>query len=31
LPSGTSCWHGQCFSTGSDFPRGVFYYVLLRR
>ena len=26
-----SCWHGQCFSTGSDFPRGVFYYVLLRR
>ena len=26
-----SCWHGQCSSTGSDFPRGVFYYVLLRR
>src|SRR5436189_846791 len=20
-----SCWHEQCFSTGSDFPRGVFY------
>src|SRR5437868_8751622 len=27
----TSCWHGQCCFTGSDFPRGVFYYVLLRR
>src|SRR6266403_4505954 len=29
--SATSCWHGQCSSKGSDFPRGVFYYVLLRR
>src|SRR5437899_7347476 len=29
--SAKSCWHGQCSSTGSDFPRGVFYYVLLRR
>jgi hypothetical protein len=27
----TSCWHGQCFSRGSDFSRGVFYDVLLRR
>src|SRR2546423_15277859 len=26
-----SCWHGRCSSTGSDFPRGAFYYVLLRR
>src|SRR6266496_503206 len=26
-----SCWHGQCFSRGSDFSRGVFYDVLLRR
>src|SRR4029077_13948350 len=26
-----SCWHGQRSSSGSDFPRGVFYYVLLRR
>ena len=24
-------WHGQCFFTGSDFSRGVFYDVLLRR
>src|SRR6266513_896846 len=26
-----SCWHGQCFSRGSDFSRDVFYDVLLRR
>src|SRR6266480_1779742 len=26
-----SCWHGQCFSECSDFSRGVFYDVLLRR
>jgi hypothetical protein len=26
-----SCWHGQCCSRGSDFSRGVFYDVLLRR
>ena len=31
MPAGTNCWHGQCSLTGSDFPRGVFYYVLLRR
>jgi hypothetical protein len=29
--SATTYWHGQCLPTGFDFPRDVFYYVLLRR
>src|SRR5207244_2714354 len=29
--SANNCWHGHCSSSGSDFPRGVFYDVLLRR